>query len=534
MYWRNSRRLKDAAKRVDEEIAWFHQKARTLTVAECEGGAELHAAVVAVMRIVANVLEYRHRYLKIVPWSFSNADSQVGAQAFLAGVRSRPSNQHDPLTVYLYDLHKEDLERMSEGCDDELPELVEAVDQFNDSPLDESAGEGYHRSTHHARMRAYNARSPYLKQSVRCKDNLWLLRKFLGKGPRGARVIRYEWRFWSRVLQVKPRQQWWRKKMAARDVFHRVYRMDSLNETNWNVLCDPVKAPGQGPPPPEAPSPGSTKDTDSLRIDYLTSVLQVRQYYCFDRRMAGLDDGGLPTETVERQYFQILSVVTSQSKPKQIPTIESHQETMVKSRLALSVQSFTEKPKAHDAAGGIVLFEDSDPQWLSWSELGPWQEVRGTLQRFERVIGSVDYAGCVLAYDPVVAKPPYSLTDFKCPAIMMIAELHRLGWRATKARVLHETPDIGAMDSREATKMKAYYITLLEITRCFPFAKLGLPSDQPILYYKLLLKGVSVDFGLGNQAYLAIMRGLEQEPPGPGIDESSDEEIIYLSVFNCQ
>ena len=117
---------------------------------------------------------------------------------------------------------------------------------------------------------------------------------------------------------------------------------------------------------------------------------------------------------------------------------------------------------------------------------------------------------------------------------MMIAELHRLGWRATKARVLHETPDIGAMDSREATKMKAYYITLLEITRCFPFAKLGLPSDQPILYYKLLLNGVSVDFGLGNQAYLAIMRGLEQEPPGPGIDESSDEEIIYLSVFNCQ
>ena len=314
--------------------------------------------------------------------------------------------------------------------------------------------------------------------------------------------------------------------MSIAAAFLRVYRMDSFSEIDWSQICSPVRAPGQGPAPPEAPTPDSTKDTDSLRIDYLTSVLQTPQYYCIDRKKVGLDDVGLPAETVEREYFQILNVATSRSRPTLMPTIESHSETMVRARLALNVQSFTVKPDAEDALGGIVLFEDSDSEWLSWAELGPWQEVRSILKRFQRVVGSSEHAGCILAYDLVVATPPFPLTDFKCPAITMIAELHRRGWRPTKARVLHETAEVGAMDSREATKMKAYYIVLLEMPRCFPFARLGLPSDQPISYYKCLLKGVSIDFGLGARAYQAIMRGVEAAP-APIMDENSDEEVIY-------
>ena len=64
---RNSRRLKEAATRVDEEVAWFRRRARNLTVAECEGDAILQQAVASILRIVSNILEIRHKYLKVVP-----------------------------------------------------------------------------------------------------------------------------------------------------------------------------------------------------------------------------------------------------------------------------------------------------------------------------------------------------------------------------------------------------------------------------------------------------------------------------------
>ena len=269
-----------------------------------------------------------------------------------------------------------------------------------------------------------------------------------------------------------------------------------MAEVDWSAVCAPVRAPGQGPPPPQPPV--TTKDTDALRIDYLTSVLTPRKWYCIDLKKFGMDEHGAPTEIVQRQHFQILQIMTSHSKPSLMPTIESHSDTMLKGRLALSIQEVSIKADAEEPDGGVVVFEDSDPEWRSWSELGPWQEVRTTLQRFERAEGSVAHEGCIVLSDPVAATSPYALTDLRCAAITTIAELHRRGWRPTKARVLHESAAIGAMDTREATRMKAYYVVLLELPRCFPLSPRCIPSDQPIAYYKCLLQGVVVEPGLDN------------------------------------
>ena len=278
--------------------------------------------------------------------------------------------------------------------------------------------------------------------------------------------------------------------------------------------------------------PGVTKDSAAMRIDYLKSVLKPLSWYSVNLRKASVDEAVCPTEVVDRQYFQIVQVVTSQSRPHLMPTIKSRDETMMRARLALNIQSVAVKPGVEDPAGGLVLFEDSDSEWRSWAELGPWQDVHSSLQVFRRVEGSHEHLGCIVAYDPEAARPPYAVTDFRCPAITMVAELHRRGWRPTKARVFHEFANVGVMDSREATKMKAYYIALLEIHRCFPLAIHGLPSDQPILYYKLLLRGQRVEYGLGAKAYLAIMNGLPKpEQPPPILDDSSDEDVIHKSLI---
>ena len=524
--------MREAAKHIDDEVKWFLTRARELTIAECEGDVALYESVRSICLLVAGVLEYRFKYLMVVPWTFVHADTPSGARAFIEEVESLPSTQHDALTVLLYETHKDDLHVVRDGGEVSQA-LADAVSEYNDSPVDESPGEGYHRSTHYARTRASNAKSPYLKQSVRCKSNIKLIRRFLSKGPQGRRVVRYEWRFWSRVLQVKPRNLWWRKKMGRDSVFRRIYRMDPMAEHDWSQICAPLRAPGQGPGPKPTPEPGSTKDTDALRIDFMTSVIAQLQWYSVDLTKAAMDESGVPIEIVQREYFQVLARVTSQSRPHLMPTIHSHRDTMMRARLALHTQSATVKPGAVDPDDGVVLFEDNDPAWVSWAELGPWVEVRGSLQHYRRVVGSLDHPGCVVAHDPVVATSPFAVTDLRCPAILMIKELHRRGWRPSKCRVLHDTAEIGEMDSREATKMKAYYVMLMEIPRCIGLSTRGIPSDQPIAYYKLLLNGVSVDWGLGDRAYQALMKGAKDVAPDPEpiMEGSSDEEIIQNANY---
>ena len=68
---------------------------------------------------------------------------------------------------------------------DEVSVLYETI-------LDESAGEGYHRSTHLTRMRARASKTPFTKASVRANQTIGNLKLSLGKGDVGKRVLRYK------------------------------------------------------------------------------------------------------------------------------------------------------------------------------------------------------------------------------------------------------------------------------------------------------------------------------------------------------
>ena len=100
------------------------------------------------------------------------------------------------MTRYFHEKYREPLERLSGGDPEEVcdPRLAYEVSVVNDTPLDESAGEGYHRGTHHTLIRATASKSIYIKQSTRTKPNIRLLKSFLRMGPAGKRVIRFEWR----------------------------------------------------------------------------------------------------------------------------------------------------------------------------------------------------------------------------------------------------------------------------------------------------------------------------------------------------
>ena len=390
------------------------------------------------LRAVADELSLRGRYLKLVPWSFVRADTPEGARSFLEGARSRPFAEQDLLTQYLLRKHEVALDSVADG--NPCPaDLAEEVKVYADTPLDESAGEGYHRGTHLTRIRARAAKTPYLKQATRAKENNRLLKKFLRMGQSGRQVIRFEWRQWKRVLQVRPRSLWKSRKMKSRAAFERIYRMDEMAEVDWTAVCGPVVAPGQGPPP--APLLAETKDQRTLsrlRIEYLASVLDLKRWYEIMVPVADIDEEGRPVERQEKRFFQLLNRAYGQSRPKLMPTIESHSLLVNTEKLALCLQEATENSSVGGLGEGhYVIHADSDPRWVKWSDLGPWEAVHRSLTRFGSVEGAAEHAGCIELRNPELARCQIALNDERCPTLCILIELRRRGWRMTQGRVVH-------------------------------------------------------------------------------------------------
>ena len=68
------------------------------------------------------------------------------------------------------------------------------------------------------------------------------LKYFIGRGEAGKRVVRYEWKNWSRVLQSKRRSLWRRKHWSQKKVVERAYRMDEFSEENWDSIAASIPA----------------------------------------------------------------------------------------------------------------------------------------------------------------------------------------------------------------------------------------------------------------------------------------------------
>lgn len=119
----------------------------------------------------------------------------------------RPLADHDPFTRQFFGLLEDDLEQLANGGS--LSErLGEEVRRLNICPLDESTGEGYHRSTHHEKRRAEASNAAHLKAATRLKENVARVRGFIREhGAPGKRVVRWEWRHWKRVIQTQKKKR---------------------------------------------------------------------------------------------------------------------------------------------------------------------------------------------------------------------------------------------------------------------------------------------------------------------------------------
>ena len=501
---------------------------------DCEGDPALFASIATSLRQTASLLDLRFKYLKVVPWNFAHADSRDGAALFLAGATSRPLAQQDALTQYLYSTHRDALEVVVAGgiCP---PLLLEEVSVVNETPLDESAGEGYHRSTHLTRVRARACKTPYIKMSTRLNQNMDQLKSFLRKGEAGKRVIRYEWRRWSRVLQVKRRSLWRKRHWPASKVFERVYRMDAFSDEDWSSVVVSIPAPGQGKDPrgESAAAAVSGSQLEACRIEYLLDVLKPPEWYQVQVPVTAQNDHGDVEERLEPRRFQLLHMTSSKSRPKLMPTIQSWEDPALHKRLALHIQESSLIPLPDKGAGdgSVVVYPDADPRWVSYEDIGPWDAFKSSLTRFQIVQGIPEHRGCLRLSDPELARTIHPITDLKCPTLCLMSELYRLGWTPAKHTVEHNSVVCGEFDSREAVRMKTYYMVLLQIRRCMPLSS-RIPSNQPIGYYRLLLEGRSVEPYLGQPEYQRLLKG--GTAIAPAIEDDEEVSLYYKRKSSTQ
>ena len=77
-------------------------------------------------------------------------------------------------------------------------------------------------------------------------------------------------------------------------------------------------------------------------------------------------------------------------------------------------------------------------------------------------------------------------------------------WKSHPGRLVHVADSPRTFDSTQTTRCKQYFQCLLQLPEILTRTS-RLPSDELIVYFKLLLKGVSVEPGLSNKVLLDIL-----------------------------
>ena len=310
-----------------------------------------------------------------------------------------------------------------------------------------------------------------------------------------------------------------------RKAFERIYRMDEMACFDWTQLCGSLRCPGQGPPP-KASVPVETKaqrQSSRMRIEYLQAVTELKRWYQITVPVAEMDADGMPIERQEKWFFQLLNVAFGRTRPKLMPTIESHSMPVNIEKLAFCIQEASVRREEHPGGNvHVVIYADADPRWVKWSDLAPWERLYRSLTHYGSVEGApdADDAGCLVLRNPEPVRCTLPLTDDKCPTLCILIELRRRGWRSTVARVVHTGVEVGEYDSPEPGKMKLYFIALLDIERVMPIGAPRIPSDQPLSYYRLLLNGQSVLPALGDKHHQSVLKGVAAKAPMPIADDS--------------
>jgi len=498
-----SRRIHQAWEFVQEEIEKFRQKAKDLTPAMCEDSNYMCTMLKSILRQVADALHKRWKYFGVVPWLFSLADTIAGAKECMIQVRARPLPDHDPATRDIVARLEHDLDVRASGgpCSAALAAEASAIKR---TPLDESCGEGFHRTTNHEKVRAPSAATAHLKRQNRVKGVCKMVRAWvLTHGKRGKAVLDFEWHNYTRILQVLSKNRWRPRRGKPRDLAKQIYREDDRAEEDWTTIMSRV--------PLDRPVETATHSSrENLENEYLAATFKAHEYYSVEHEHpepVPAAEGGADPPASNVTHFQLLSVMQAKKREQLMHTVQSADDVTRVEGLVMHVVFLDQwVPPDGPADATLRVFPEADDEWVVPSRIADVERLLHNMTHYRRVEQDREHPGCVQLFEPEVAKPRLALTDM--PTLALVWHLRANGWDPVAEHHVHQAlPAPGShptFDSRESTRMKFYYMALTQLDKVLPLAGEGMPSQEPVGYYRCLLSGKAVEPGNSAKSYALV------------------------------
>jgi hypothetical protein len=207
--------------------------------------------------------------------------------------------------------------------------------------------------------------------------------------------------------------------------------------------------------------------------------------------------------------FHVINVSSSRHRLKLMHTVTSADMPLHTEPFCMEVQLMDDHRREWDdlvLIEGIRVHGVADPEWIVPQILAPFPEFATRLTRFYREVPDSEYRSCVFWQDGRRTLPPMPIVDPSYPTVSLIVLLKAAGYVAHAGTVTHTmvlaAGTSGKYDGREALRQKWYYQVLLRLAACLPLSGGSIPSQEPVAYYKLLLRGEHACPGLSSKEYV--------------------------------
>jgi hypothetical protein len=207
------------------------------------------------------------------------------------------------------------------------------------------------------------SRAPWVFASARLDQNIERVERFIAAhGDLGAKIWRFEWRNFKRVLRPTFQRRFMPVRMGDREFYRKLYCLDARDWDDYQLLIDADAAKR----PPRKPDPEA-----QVKQEWLRHVLKPEQFYSVPHIKTEIGEDGAAVEVQETTYFQVLELQHGSSRAKTVSTmVENEQDAARQSSLAASV-NYLEVWKTESPTHQTCYF-DSDPVFINALDIAPW------------------------------------------------------------------------------------------------------------------------------------------------------------------
>ena len=381
--------------------------------------------------------------------------------------------------------------------------------------LDEGPGEGWHRASNLSLQRACAAKTAWVLASTGHKQSLDFCRDFLKEHKEaGQQVFRYEWQHVKRVLQPTLRHKWRGVRMTDRAFYEKLYRLGEDYES-WDGLLGDYKS---GPPkPPPAPS------SEAIKIEYLQHVYQPGGFYSYPVERNEMDAAGVLVAKTEEVIFQVISVLTSQNRPKRVPTAHDDADVITTSRVAVNLQYLEVWAKRSDVE--FTCYFATESVYVNLHDVLEFNRVTTTMRSWDSTVSDTD--NCVDIINPRLVHSSFEpLGDV--PVFVPLQQLRRDGWDTVSRQITHTRDTAKIFDHRSASSKLMYFQVLLQLPQMLAIND-TIVSGQPQAYYGCILHSVKVEPNQGKKVYVDMLKCFFAGKPMPAAalalgDQADDDD----------